>query len=304
MIRSLHLADVPALLLFLSKSPSNEAWVRTRLGGRDRELAAALPLIKGCVLAGDRQRSFVCVRRGLVQGLVCVRSCSGGSMWEVDRLLLVPGHEDCCSGLLERAGRGGSRLGVARIFLRLSSDSGAVDAARDAGFIQYLTESLYVLEAAPQVEVPATSGVPRPKRKEDDYGIFRLYSATVPVQVRSVEGMTFQEWNQSRDSGDYTEVVVEDGGEVAAFLRVRSGAAARQLDLMADLESDDTGPLVEYGLAVMGGGGPVYSLVPEFQQHLRTALEERGFRQVGEYACFSRQLMPRVREPHLVPMQA
>jgi hypothetical protein len=304
MIRSLHLADVPALLLFLSKSPSNEAWVRNRLGDRDRELAAALPLIKGCVLSGDKQRSFVCARRGLVQGLVCMRTCRGSSTWEVDRLLLVSGQEDCCAGLLERVGRGGSRQGVGRIFLRLSSDSGAVDAAREAGFIQYLTESLYVLESVPQVEVPVTSGVPRPKRKEDAYGIFRLYSATVPVQVRSVEGMTFQEWDQSRDSGDYTEVVVEAGGEVAAFLRVRFGAAGRQFDLMADQESNDTGALVEYGLAVLGGGGPVYSLVPEFQQQLRNALEERGFRQVGEYACFSRQLMPWVREPHLVPMQA
>jgi hypothetical protein len=304
MIRSLLLADLPTLLLFLSKSPSNEAWVRGRLGDQAGDLTAALPLMKGCVIAGGRQRSFVSVRRGLVQGLVCLRSCRGPSVWEVERLLLVSGQEDCCSALLEKAGGTGSKMGAGRIFLRLSAGSEVLDAAREAGFSNYLTEHLYLLERTPPVEASEPPGVLRPKRSSDEYGLFRLYSSTVPLQVRTVEGMTFQEWNQSRESGPYKEMVMEADGEVAASLRIGSGGTARQFDLLADLGANDACSLVEYGLSALGGGGSVYCLVPEFQEQLRTILEDRGFSQVAEYVCLSRQLMPRVREPRLVPMQA
>jgi hypothetical protein len=37
---------------------------------------------------------------------------------------------------------------------------------------------------------------------------------------------------------------------------------------------------------------------------LMLILEERGFRQVAEYCCLSKQLMVRVHEPQLVPLSA
>lgn len=304
MIRSLRLADVAALLLFLGKSPINEARVRDRLGDKGWELGSVFPLLKGCLVSGDKQRSFVCVHRGLIQGLVCLRSCRGPSAWEVESLLLAPGHEECCLGLLERVGSAGDEIGAGRLFLRIESNSRTVDTARQAGFSQHLTEFLYHLGEEPRVEPPEPPVVLRPKLSADEYGLFRLYSATVPLQVRSVEGMTFEEWHQSRDRVAVRELVFGNGGEITAWLRIRPEGMAGQFDIVTDLGSTDLGRLVDYCLSVLSGRNPVYCLAPEFQQQLMLILEERGFRQVAEYCCLSKQLVVRVHEPQLVPLSA
>jgi len=308
MIRSLRLADVAALLLFLGKSPINEARVRDKLSEKAWELGSVFPLLKGCLVSGDKRRSFVYVRRGLIQGLVCLRSCRGPSAWEVERLLLALGHEECCLGLLERLGSAADEVGAGRLFLRIESNSGKVDMAREAGFSQYLTEFLYCLGEEPRVEPwvepPEPPVVPRPKLSADEYGLFRLYSATAPLQVRSVEGMTFEEWHQSRDRVAVRELVFEKGGEITAWLRIRPEGMAGQFDIVTDLGSTELGRLVDYCLSVLSGRNPIYCLVPEFQQQLRSILEERGFRQAAEYCCLSKQLVVRVREPQLVPLSA
>ncbi|MEE9401157.1 MAG: hypothetical protein V3V32_03975, partial [Dehalococcoidia bacterium] len=242
--------------------------------------------------------------RGLIQGLVCLRSCRGPSAWEVESLLLAPGHEECCLGLLERVGSAGGEIGAGRLFLRIESNSRTVDMARQAGFSQHLTEFLYRLGEEPRVEPPEPPVVLRPKLSADEYGLFRLYSATVPLRVRSVEGMTFEEWHQSRDRVAVRELVFENGGEITVLLRIRPEGMAGQFDIVTDLGSTELGRLVDYCLSVLSGRNPVYCLVPEFQQQLRSILEERGFRQVAEYCCLSKQLVVRVREPQLVPLSA
>jgi len=304
MIRSLRLADVAALLLFLGKSPINEARVRDRLSDKGWELGSVFPLLKGCLVSGDKQRSFVYVRRGLIEGLACLRSCRGPSAWEIERLLLASGHEECCLGLLEGLGSAGDEVGAGRIFLRIESSSYTVDMARQAGFSQYRTEFLYRLGEQPQVESPEPPVVLRAKVSADEYGLFRLYSATVPLQVRSVEGMTFEEWHQSRDRVAVRELVFENGGEITASLRIRPERMAGQFDIVTDLGATELGRLVDYCLSALSGRNPVYCLVPEFQQQLRRILEDRGFRQVAEYCCLSKQLVVRVREPQLVPLSA
>jgi hypothetical protein len=304
MIRSLRLADVAVLLLFLGKSPINVARVRDRLSDKGWELGSVFPLLKGCLVSGDRRCSIVYVRRGLIQGLVCLRSCRGPSAWEIERLLLAAGHEECCLGLLERVGSAAAEIGAGRLFLRIESNSVTVDMARQAGFSQHLTEFLYRLGEEPRVETPEPPVVLRPKLSADEYGLFRLYSATVPLRVRSVEGMTFEEWHQSRDRVAVRELVFENGGEITASLRIRPEGMAGQFDIVTDWGSTELGRLVDYCLSVLSDRNPVYCLVPEFQQQLRSILEERGFRQVAEYCCLSKQLEVRVREPQLVPLSA
>jgi hypothetical protein len=48
----------------------------------------------------------------------------------------------------------------------------------------------------------------------------------------------------------------------------------------------------------------VYCLVPEFEMQQQQVLKERGFRQVAEFSCLSKQYVARVREPQLVPLSA
>jgi hypothetical protein len=191
-----------------------------------------------------------------------------------------------------------------RLFLRLDSGSPAVEMARKAGFGLYLTEFLYRLGEDWQAEPPEPPFVLRPKFSADEYGLFRLYSSAVPLQVRSVEGMTLQEWHQSRDRGAARELVFEDGGEIAASLRIRFDRMAGQFDVLATVGATELGQLVNYSLSVLSGRDPIYCLVPEFQQQQLRILEERGFYKVAEYCCLSKQLLARVHEPQLVPLRA
>lgn len=304
MIRSLQLTDIPALLLFLSKAPRNEARTRDRLSSKGIELLAAVPLLKGCLVSVDKQHSFVCVRGGFIQGLVCLRRGQGPSAWFIERLLLEPGCEESCLDLLERVGYAGDKIEAERVFLRLDSSSPTVDMAKQAGFNHYLTELLYRLDEIHQSAPPDPLPALRPKSSADEHALFRLYSTAAPLRVRSAEGMTLQEWTDSRDKDAHREMVQENAGEISAWLRIRYSGASGQFEIFATPGSGDLASLVDYTLTVLKTRRPVYCLVPEYQQQLRRILEERGFYQAGAYSCFSKQLAVRVHEPQLVPLRA
>jgi len=307
MIRSLQLTDVPALLLFLSKAPRNEARARDRLGSKGIELLAAASILKGCLISVDKQHSFVCVNGGFIRGLVCLRRGQGPSAWFIERLLLEPGCEEICLDLLERVGCAGDKIKAERVFLRLDSSSPAVDMAKQAGFNHYLTEMLYRLDEIHQSAPPDPSrpvGMLRPKSSADEHALFRLYSTAAPLQVRSAEGMTLQEWAHSRDKDAHRELVQENAGEISAWLRIRYSGASGQFEIFAAPGSGDLTSLVDYTLTVLKTRRPVYCLVPEYQQQLRRIIEERGFYQAGSYSCLSKQLAVRVHEPRWVPLRA
>lgn len=304
MIRSLQLTDVPALLLFLGKVPKNEARARDRLSSRGIELLAAVSILKGCLVSVDKQHSFVCVSGGFIQGLVCLRRGQGPSAWFIERLLLEPAREESCIDLLERVGYAGDKIKAERVFLRLDSSSPAVDVAKQAGFNNYLTELLYRLDDIHQSAPPDPLPALRPKSSSDEHALFRLFSASAPLQVRSAEGMTLQEWGHSRDRDANNELVQENAGEITAWLRLRYEGSSGQFEILAVPEINDLESLVDYALTVLKPRRPVYCLVPEYQQQLKLILEERGFYQAGSYACFSKQLAVRVHEPQLVPLRA
>ncbi|MBM3156675.1 MAG: hypothetical protein FJ004_05260 [Chloroflexi bacterium] len=304
MIRSLQLTDVPALLLFLGKAPRNEARARDRLGAKGIERLAAASILKGCLISADKQHSFVCVSGGFVQGLACLRRGQGPSAWFVERLMLEPEREESCIDLLERVGYAGDKIKAERVFLRVDSSSPAADMAKQAGFNHYLTELLYRLDEVHQSAPPDPLPALRPKTGADEHALFRLFSASAPLQVRSAEGMTLQEWTHSRDRDAHREMVQENTGEISAWLRIRYSGASGQFEIVAAPGSGDLASLADYALTALKTRRPVYCLVPEYQQQLRRILEDRGFYQAGSYSCFSKQLAVRVHEPQLVPLRA
>lgn len=303
MIRSLQLTDIPALLLFLARAPTNEARTRDRLASREIELLSAVPLLKGCLISADKHHSFVCVHGGFIQALVCLRRGQGPSAWFVERLFLEKGCEDNCYDLLERVGYAGGEIKAERVFLRLDSSSPVVEIAKQAGFNHYLTELLYRLDEVRQ-SLPDSLPELRPKLAVDENALFRLYSASTPLPVRSAEGMTLQEWCQSRGKDADRELVQEQAGEITAWLRISHSGAAGRFEIYAAPASNELGKLVDYGVTLLKTRRPVYCLVPEYQNQLRHTLEERGFYQAGAYACLSKQLAVRVSEPRLVPLRA
>jgi len=304
MIRALHLTDTPVLLLFLGSSPVNEVRMRDRLTSKEVELLAAAPLLRSCLISDDKRCSFVCVQRGFIQSLISLRRCRGPGAWMVERLLLPPGQEALCFDLLERLAFAGGKIKAERLFLRLDSSSPVVEMAKQAGFNHYLTEYLYCLEEGRQTELKESRLVLRPKSSADEHGLFRLYSAAAPHQVRCAEGMTLQEWSQSRDRDATRELVLEKGGDISAWLRIRLGRTAGRFEIVEELGAEELGELVNYSLAALRGRHPVYCLVAGFQEQLQRILGERGFYQAAAYSCLSKQLAVRVHEPQLMPLRA
>ena len=275
MIRSFQLTDVAPLVLFLGRSPTNQARVWDRLSDTEADLASFFPLVMGNIVARDRHHSLVSSQRGAIRGLLCLRSRQGSSAWEIERLLVAQGHEESCLALLERLGAGQNGLLAGRVFLRVESGSHAVDLAKEAGFGQYLTEHLFRIGRATG-NAPTEQAVGlRSKRSADDYGVFRLYSSAVHLQVRTVEGMTFEEWQQTRNRLPFREWVFEESGEIKAWMRVRADGAAGQFEIVADLAPSHLGSLMDHCLSLLNGKHPVYCLAGEFQQVLMAVLEER-----------------------------
>jgi len=299
MIRSLRIADAAALLLFVGKSPVNEARVRDRLCQRGR-VALMLSLLKDCMVPGNSRRNYIYTHHGLIRGMVCLKSCRGPSTWEVDSLLFTPGNEEHCLRLLEKL----DFTEAGRLFLRLDSDSEAIEMATNAGFRPYLTEFLYCLDGKGPSEPGDQKLTLSSRTSLSDYKVFRLYNKVVPLAVRSIEGMTFQEWHQSRDIAVTRERVFEREEEVSAWVRFRFDGIAGQFDFLTSGGIEEVEKLVNYSLDVLKGRHPVYCLVPEFQQQLIKVIEERGFLPVAEYRCLSKQLLVRVQEPQLVPLRA
>jgi hypothetical protein len=186
----------------------------------------------------------------------------------------------------------------------MDSSSPAVDMAKQAGFSHYLTEILYRLDDVRQTEPPERPLALRSRSSADEHGLFRLYSTATPLQVRRAEGMTLQEWSQSRDSDAMRELVWEKGGEISVWLRLGLGGMSGRFSILTELGADDLGQLVSYSLVALRGRRPIYCLTAEHQVQLRRVLEERGFYQIAEYSCLCKQLAVRVCEPQLVPLQA
>jgi len=304
MIRPLRITDIAGLPSFMGRPPVNEARTRDSFVSGSDTAAPIGSMLMSCLVPSSRHRSLVYTRRGQIEGLACLRQLSGHTAWEVERLLLAPGHEEFCVDLMERLGAAGDEVGIERLFLRLDSSSRVVDMARQAGFGQYQTEILHRCDEPRQPATPALSRSLRPRSSADEHRLFRLYSSAVPVQVRAAEGMTFREWKHSRNRRGDAEYVVEQADDLSSWLWIKHRAASGQLALMSKADASELRDLVEYALSVLRGKRPVFCLVPDSEVELMTVLADEGFGRVAEYSCLSKQLALRVREPRWVPLQA
>ena len=304
MIRSLNPADLAVLLLFLGKSPLNGAKTRDRFNSSGEGLLSYAPLIASCLIPQDGRHNLIYARHGLIQGLVSLKRRGGPSAWEVERLLLTLDFEDFCIDLLEGLGSARDEVGMERLFLRLESDSLLVDIAKQAGFRHSHIERLYKLDRISLAKPEDVSPNIRPKNKEDEFALFRLYSSAVPVQIRNVEGMTFNEWLESKERAVRNEFVLVRENEISAWIRIRNERMAAQFDIVAASESVDYQILVDSNLSILRNKYPIYCLVMDYQEQLQRVIEDQGFQQVEEYTCLNKHLAVRAREPKLVPMQA
>ena len=304
MIRSLRPSDLVALVLFNSKALTNQAQSKDRLSKGDEAFHPLRFFLEQWFHLEKRRRTVIHFYNGRIRSLVSARRRSGPRVWEIDCLLLEEGGGDICFHLLEKLSAVGGSIGIEKVFLRLPANSPLIEATKQAGFSHYLAEFLYHSEGRGTEGTPAPNII-RSKLPEDQYALFQLYSAAVPIAVRSIEGMTFQEWQETKDQSSGKEFVYEKDGRVSGWLRIIVHKGTGYFEIMAHpLEEDKLGLLMNCSLAPLADKSPLLCMALEFQGQLRQLLVKEGFEEIAEYSTFVKQLTAWAKQPSLIPMPA
>lgn len=309
MIRSIRPTDFASFVAFLRRGNSNDAKTGRNLGRTERGLFSIGRFFNEWLSLDENRYTWIDISWGRIRGLISVRARPSPTAWQVDTLILSP-EADCheiCLGLLDYVSAVGGENGVQKVFLRVQKDSPLKEITKQVGFVPYKTELLYGREAqAGAGESGANEGLVRPKRPSDDLPLFHLYSATVPGHVRQAEAMTFDEWKAitKKDLSLPTqqELVTERDGVLVGWLRVRRGRQANSFDILTlPNEFETMEALVAHCLGILDHKRPTFCLFPEYREDLLRALEDQGFRLVGEYSSLVKQLAVRIRQPRFAP---
>ncbi len=240
-----------------------------------------------------------------VSGLVAARQRSRRQSWEVTHIFLDAHGENQVPRLLDQVSRVAASNGGERIFFRIRRDDPLADMCRQSGFFPCVHEVLYKGVPPPRVKGDRRrEGLGPPllrklKPRSDDFGVFRLYNAATPSDVRRATGMTFDQWAASRETGrgKRQEFVLEDEGAVRGWLRnIRTSSVGRMTMMVHPANEASTAAILDFGLDRLRGTRVVYCLVPEYQVKLQQALTDRGFAPEVDYVSLAKSTVVRVKE--------
>ena len=283
MIRHLHPTDSVLLFPFRQAAGRAQAFTLPRALESD---ASPFPAFRYAAVALSLrawQTCWVKTSEGRIEAVVRAGRRSGPRAWEVRDLFLRARTADRCADLLEEICVQAGRDGALRVFMRIASGSDVFEEARAAGFLYCFSETLYRSEADAKrggETAQAESLRLRPRRGEDEMGLFRLYCASVPASRRTYGLATATEWRdaQERAARAQDEWVAEDEtGALTAWLRTaetRNGrfiAIAVHPNARASLEA-----LLLVGLDG-AEGRPAVTLAPSEDAALAAVLERAGF---------------------------
>jgi hypothetical protein len=213
----------------------------------------------------------------------------------VDFLSYARDAEDEVSELLAALAEAVALRGGRTLFARAQSDGSFAEEARRGGFFPSHRERL-MESSRPRVLSQGHLGL-EPVRASDLMGLFRLYCASTPAEVRAHHGMTFELWNSSREpvSRGTEEWLLPGVGGVRGWVRVDHRGGRGELDLMARPEDEIelSGSLLDFGVARIGVDRGVYLLVPEYKPLLSRLAAQRGYRSLGEFTVLVRSLAAR-----------
>ncbi len=231
--------------------------------------------------------------------------------WEVDQLLVGTEARHTSAELLARADVLLVRSGAERVILRLAEDDDAVGTANEAGYRSYKEESVFHTSSAripgrsPSLPIDVAA---HSKRPEDEYPLFRLYTAANPVSVRTAEGLTFREWNETtavRSQGirKLRDTVFEAGGQPVAWLRTGVGSSGQNL-VHAVFHPDRRIELIEPVLSlalVAAKGKPLAAVVPSDDDVVGNMVEGAGLRYQGRFLNLIHHIRDRATEHTFMP---
>ena len=303
--RPLRLIELPLLVLAGRGLHANHAFTVEHGDASPQHRPGAARLLRSAVQPGGRQ--IWLSRDGLsLLGLAAVRPRSGDSAWEIDSLVLGLRSDAFVLDLLERCIATAGAHGAHRLFLRLPAESSLLPVAQRQGFALVCQETL--LTAAPaRPASPAeasTAGWHR-RHRRDDHDLFRLFTETVPTEVRWQTALAPREWRAAQDPagrGAQDWVFNPDGERATALVRVgRSRHALRATLLGADrLEIARAAMRLLAGLAgTTTRSSRIQLLLPEYLPVLASTARDHGFQDSAQYQLAVRPIAQRTQRLQL-----
>ncbi len=291
--------DLVALVSYDGHVYSNEAMTADRTGTQGSPHPLETAFEQWFNFATGRH-TWISVRGATLRGLISARQRGSKLAWEVDCLIdAAEDDSNVLMSLLDQMTMAAGRSGALKVFLRLPLGSHTERIASRCEFMPYLRERLY-RHAGGQAGKHASPEGLRRREKSDLYGVFQLYNAIVPEQVRRVEAMTLAEWTAAQEHlGRTTQYVVARDDRIRGWLRVAADGDVGRFDLLGDHAVLDD--LIDAALLKLANRPVIYGLVPEHQFGLRSRLEARGFEAGEEYTVLCRRTVQQVKAPRVVP---
>jgi hypothetical protein len=221
--------------------------------------------------------------------LASARVRSGIRSWEIDRLQFEdPGQ---AFELLEQAVYSAGCRGAERVFLRVPCDSELVNTARKVGFFPYFKET-HLAGAGTTYNTSITGFSVEHRTPADLQGLFQLYNAATPQEVRLGIGITIDQWNDSQEPAQTqrNESVLKLDGKIVGWRMCESFSKATAGQTLGHPEyPDSTRYLIDISCHTQNW------LVPNYQQNVAELLERQGLQEVGRYTMLIKTVSMPVR---------
>ena len=212
-----------------------------------------------------------------LNSLASARIRSGVRSWEIDRLHLADLNQ--ASEILEPAVYSAGLRGAERVFLRVPYISELTNQARKVGFFPYFNE-VHLVGKGARINTKVNDFSVENRTPADQQGLFQLYCAATPNEVRQGIGMTLDQWQDSQESAQVhrNESVLKSEGRILGWQKFESFGKATAAQTLGHPGYPD---VTRYMLGVSNQSQNW--LVPNYQPHVAELLEQKGLQEHGRY---------------------
>jgi hypothetical protein len=203
--------------------------------------------------------------------------------------------------LLETLASAAGEMGLHRLVAEVPDEGPEVAALQRSGFAVSLRQSILRYKARPAASSPNDLSL-RPCGDLDNWGIQQLYLNTAPQLAQQAETPP-----RVHRSGPVRGHVLEEGGEVIAYLEIRRGPVGAWFNTWIHPQAEQCATRVlARGLALLGPrwSAPVYCCVRRYQEWLSDPLQSLGFEPFSSTAVMVKRLVVPVAEPERAPAHA
>lgn len=312
-IRPFHWTDIPALRHLRGET--------ARLDMPEGFVAGLRPVrsaAQGMLPVFGSVTTLVLVEGGVPHAFVQGRPGRDGLTWDV--LYLAYGRKDRIgsgarrdahwSALLDALTRRAGERRATRLFARVADNADAIIALRDAGYMTYGRETLYVAPYHKEARTAGAEPVLRRQQRGDTWAIHQLYTLTTPKAMQFAEARTSGYWDLPRRGTARAGFWVGEAHEITAYARTFSGDHTHVIDVLFRPEegAEALAAFVRAVLAALsaGEGDLVYVRAHGHQEDLGGVLAALGFSALARQSLLVKYTTISVREavPAFVPVPA